>query len=842
MKYWIQFLTTPTADTPGTTMYLHFDSKRYLIGHCAEGTQRAVVENKLGLTKMSDLLLTGKLNWDTAGGVLGMVLTLADSTATMRGSRRAMEEEKELRKQVQIAKGQKVMEPKVEKSEDVRPFLNIHGGENLTHLLATSRRFVFRKGMPVHTQEFTPKNTVLKEDCAPTWKDNLINVWAVALEPDFRRGRKRSHDEITQEDIDAEDIQNQQRKGVLADMFDSEWRLDTLVVKKLSQVELPAKIFVRDDKNKIVEYTGPPAKDVPVTEPDIDVLVRNPWPGALVAKLPSTTPSHTSVSYFIKGHTQRGKFDPAAATALGCERKQFRQLTAGEEVTTSIGTVVRPEQVMAPSQSGGGLAVFDLPDTSYVGPAIERKEWFSKDVMDGIGAVVWILGPGVVDDARLQTFMKERSELKHIVSSQETCPNNLSMHAAAEAAINLHLIDEERFPIPVHSNASTRKPSAIYDVARVGKTIQLAPAVEVNDDNIKPYLDTGKSVLDRDIEVADLAKEALGKITDAEYLEQLTRRQEDIPSRDAEVITLGTGSALPSKYRNVSATLLHVPGYGSYLFDCGENTLGQLKRVLGPELPDVLRDLKAIWISHLHADHHLGTAAVVKAWHKETQNDPSTKDNKLIIASDRDMLLWLQEYAEVDDYGYNRLNTIAFGGHEASDFRYRFSSKEEKTYGLSCIQSCYVKHCRSAMAVVFDFPNGFRVAYSGDCRPSDYFARIGEDATLLIHEATFDDELRTDALAKNHSTTSEAMTVGLNMNARRILLTHFSQRYQKIPVLGENNRDQVAIVAFDYMRCKIGDFAKVDAFRPALMKLYEEETGEIVKRKEKAKQAKPDED
>ena len=54
---------------------------------------------------------------------------------------------------------------------------------------------------------------------------------------------------------------------------------------------------------------------------------------------------------------------------------------------------------------------------------------------------------------------------------------------------------------------------------------------------------------------------------------------------------------------------------------------------------------------------------------------------------------------------------------------------------------------------------------------------------MLLHEATFDDELRGDAEAKKHSTTSEAIGVGMAMGARRIVLTHFSQRYQKLPVL-----------------------------------------------------------
>lgn len=88
------------------------------------------------------------------------------------------------------------------------------------------------------------------------------------------------------------------------------------------------------------------------------------------------------------------------------------------------------------------------------------------------------------------------------------------------------------------------------------------------------------------------------------------------------------------------------------------------------------------------------------------------------------------------------------------------------------------------MAVSLTFPTGFKFSYSGDCRPSAAFADIGKDSTVLLHEATFDDELQGDALAKKHSTTSEALGVGMAMGARRVILTHFSQRYAKIPVMG----------------------------------------------------------
>ena len=90
-------------------------------------------------------------------------------------------------------------------------------------------------------------------------------------------------------------------------------------------------------------------------------------------------------------------------------------------------------------------------------------------------------------------------------------------------------------------------------------------------------------------------------------------------------------------------------------------------------------------------------------------------------------------------------------------------------------------HCWGAQAVSLTFPTGFKFSYSGDSRPSKTFANIGKHSTVLLHEATFDDELKDEALAKKHSTTSEAVAVGVAMRARRIILTHFSKRYQNIP-------------------------------------------------------------
>ena len=41
------------------------------------------------------------------------------------------------------------------------------------------------------------------------------------------------------------------------------------------------------------------------------------------------------------------------------------------------------------------------------------------------------------------------------------------------------------------------------------------------------------------------------------------------------------------------------------LLDCGEGSYGQIVNHFGDDALDVIRRLKMIFISHLHADHHL---------------------------------------------------------------------------------------------------------------------------------------------------------------------------------------------------------------------------------------------
>lgn len=824
MLSWVQIVSTPTADTPGACVLLHFDSRRYVFGRIPEGTQRVMNQRKIGVSKLDELFLTGPVSWATTGGLLGMILTIADVVA-LRGA------------PDNSAKKQK---KKKDQGLSLIPSLKIYAAENITQVLATARRFIFRKGLPLEVHEL--RHQPAQEDPgqrAPDFEDSNVRVWSVSVKPEGQpkpQGRKRSHDDMLadengqsrEQQVDDKQLEENRKivETVVGHMFESDWQLDALVETTLHNVKLPAKIFVKGPDGKVTNYDGPmPGDDGPV--PDIPVFTRTPWPATRINRLPPTSPSKQSLSYIVLQQPRRGKFKVQEALRLGVAKFDFSKLTAGETVKGAGGVDVTPEMCVEDTIEGRGFAVIDLPDLSYVEPFLARPEWTAESLVKNIDVMYWILGPHVAQDQRIQDYMKARQPVRHNVFSPEASPNYISMEGAAGNTIKSHQIDPDRFPLPVYSNESEGEKSEIFVAASPGAKVQLAPRVVLQDEESLPPMDTVSPARYMDKEVQKLAGEARTTISDPHFLDEIEKSERDIPNRDTEIIPLGTGSALPSKYRNVSATMVRVPGYGSYLFDCGENTLGQLRRMYGYDgANEILRDLKVIWISHLHADHHLGTASLIKAWNDATTSDGS----RMAVASHRNMLDWLREYADIEDFGLDRLRLIDIRGSPKAGSKqdpWVFNPTLAREFGITRIDAARVEHCHGALACVFTWPSGLRIAYSGDCRPSSVFAEIARDCTLLIHESTLDDELRDDALFKKHCTMSEALGVAKDMRARRVLLTHFSQRYPKIANTstggdGAPVKDQVVLMAFDQMCVKLGDFKKAALFLPALRKLYEE--------------------
>ncbi|KAH2185827.1 hypothetical protein KXW61_008891 [Aspergillus fumigatus] len=963
MKFYYQVLTTPTADTPGTTVVLHFPEKRYFFGQISEGTQRACTERGVKLSYLTDIFLTGRTEWANNGGLIGVILTLADGLASAANALELTAREKEAKGRG----GQPVKQQAQQQDAQAdRGTLTIHGGRNLTHTLATARRFVFRKGMPVFTREYDSESLSKSGSQArtadpfeqPTWSDRNIKVWAMPIRPSpsQRSGRaspqvgpqsprKRSLDEFQERHADKPALSQRtrdqiMRQSVISDMFNSSWRMDALVETPLAEVKMPAVMFVRDPETKDLKpYHGPaPGSDKPL--PDIKVLVRQPWPGAGVEKLPPTTRCDEAVSYIVRNHDLRGKFDPQKAKELNVRAgPNFARLTKGENVLSEDGKTVTPDMVLGPPRLGKGLAIIDLPTSDYVDDLVDRPEWNSASVTRGLEAFLWILGPGVGDHPRLREFVARMSHCKHTVSSTDYCPNYLALSSVAGSSIRLARLRGENYPVPVHDNKTLPQPgtptsesettkemirNSPFEPVKPGLVIDMEPKFELNRSEVVPLFNPAETVqrIPRSIEQRVTAIRR--RVMNPQFQEKLAEFRKDLPGANVEIVTLGTGSSSPSKYRNVSSTLVNVPGVGSYLLDCGENTIGQLKRMYEPKkLQEVLQNLRLIWISHLHADHHLGTASVIKEWFRanypngvpgagdvETDMRKILKEKRLFVVSEEMMIGWLEEYAGVEDYGFGKLVPLAahpsyinpdsknttkftyrhcrddgsYPGWEADGSRPQTSTLDfnddssplapllRQATGLADILTTRVSHCRGAMAVSLVFPDGFKLSFSGDCRPSTNFATIGRDSTVLIHEATFQDDMAVSAIAKKHSTTSEALEVGRMMQARTVVLTHFSQRYQKVahvdhgagagtakpepepkpapmtrvdldvpddepepapepvpstltvtPAENENKPPLQAPVtaAFDYMRIRVGDIPIAQAFAPAIEKLFD---------------------
>lgn len=113
-----------------------------------------------------------------------------------------------------------------------------------------------------------------------------------------------------------------------------------------------------------------------------------------------------------------------------------------------------------------------------------------------------------------------------------------------------------------------------------------------------------------------------------------------------------------------------------------------------------------------------------------------------------------------------------------------------------------------------------RFVYSGDTQPSENLIKATQDCDLLIHEATVEDNLVHFARANFHSTINEAIKVADTANVRFAMLTHFSQRYGKLPFVPDESHRQNIGLAFDFMRIKPRHLERIPPLYDALECMY----------------------
>ena len=286
-----------------------------------------------------------------------------------------------------------------------------------------------------------------------------------------------------------------------------------------------------------------------------------------------------------------------------------------------------------------------------------------------------------------------------------------------------------------------------------------------------------------------------------------------------DVVPLGTGSALPTATRHLSATAVRRDGR-VVLFDCGEGTVRRLMQAhLGGDRLD------AVCITHLHGDHVYGLPGLVTTLGLLGRTRPLTLVGPAALRGVLDAMPGLDadgaafpihyvgledgfEHAVVYDDGHVRIEArplehrIFCAGYRLSEHERPGSIDGDAARAAGIARGEHFEALKRGETVTLDDGTtvapyglvgppraGASVAYVLDTRPCTGGVDLARGVDLLVHEATFGDAFASRAAEVAHSTAREAAGVARDAGARRLLITHFSARYGSVQALVDEARE-----------------------------------------------------
>ncbi|EWC73571.1 hypothetical protein C923_05774 [Plasmodium falciparum UGT5.1] len=149
------------------------------------------------------------------------------------------------------------------------------------------------------------------------------------------------------------------------------------------------------------------------------------------------------------------------------------------------------------------------------------------------------------------------------------------------------------------------------------------------------------------------------------------------------------------------------------------------------------------------------------------------------------------------------------------------------TFILTFFISHQVNHINESYGIKVENKKIGSIVYSADTRPCENVKKFSKNCDILIHEATFDDELLGEAINKKHSTTKEAIDISLEVQCKTLILTHFSQRYPKVPKINMECSSEMqeilnkTIYSFDYMNIPLNLINELPRYFTILLNLLE---------------------
>ena len=234
---------------------------------------------------------------------------------------------------------------------------------------------------------------------------------------------------------------------------------------------------------------------------------------------------------------------------------------------------------------------------------------------------------------------------------------------------------------------------------------------------------------------------------------------------------VGCSGSLSGPDSAASSYLLQAPHQDrvfSLLLDCGPGAMGALYRYIDP------REVDAIGLSHLHADHCLDLCGYYVA----ARYSPNAPWPRRPVYAPANAAFRIAQAYEVpgEDPGDGPSITEHF------DWR---TWQPSQRIGPFTVRTIPVEHPVEAYAVRVqeDVPGGGTMVFSGDTGPSDALVQLSSGVDLLLVESAFLDDA--DNPPGMHLSGREAAAIGRAAGVAAIVLTHIPPWYEPDRVLAE---------------------------------------------------------
>ena len=274
-----------------------------------------------------------------------------------------------------------------------------------------------------------------------------------------------------------------------------------------------------------------------------------------------------------------------------------------------------------------------------------------------------------------------------------------------------------------------------------------------------------------------------------------------------ELTILGSSSAIPTSERYPTAQVLNALGR-FFLIDCGEGTQIQIRRQkIG------FGKIKHIFISHLHGDHFYGLIGLISTFNllglKNDIHIYSASELKDLIQPQLDYLRGDMQFKvifhplnfkkpqriytdkSVEVFSFPLKHSVPVCGFLFREIQKKPNIKKEvvKKYNIPIANIKTIKDGAGFETKEGEFltheeltippatPRSY--AFCTDTALHLPAVEIIKGADLLYHEATFTEEMKEQAKKTYHSTALDAAKMAHAAGAKKLLLGHFSNRYDQ---------------------------------------------------------------